>query len=248
MKKSVLLFDLHCPFQDNGLVGSILKFIKALKLNKGDEVILGGDFIDFYSISKFDKSNNRIVDGLQDERKVAVEVLKNIRKAAGKARIIFIKGNHEVRLEKYLSREANALSGLPELQLGNFLSFDKYNVEVRNYVYNVNNNFIVKHGTAFGKYPSRSELDKELINGASGHAHRTDMSYKRGYNKNMRWYSFGHLADKAVIDEVCKFSEALRWCQSFGLLVGDDDSWDIEVMHCDNNKFYSKYLRKWFGG
>ena len=139
------------------------------------------------------------------------------------------------------------LSKIPELEIKNFLALNKYDVDYYE-AYRPNPDFLVKHGEAINKYPARAEIEKELVSGCSGHAHRTDRAYKRGYNCKLIWYSLGHTSDKSQIDKACGFSKPMRWDQSFGFLQSDlkNNTWDFEVIHCDENGFYSKYLRKFY--
>lgn len=250
VKRSVLLFDKHIPFQDKQLQKHIFKFLKDLKLTSKDEIVLGGDILDFWAVSSFDKRPSATISGedVAYERDSFVEYIRDLRKTVGPAKIIFIKGNHCDRWQKYLYSNAKALAGLPELDIRKFLRLDKYKVIYEPKEYKANPHFLVKHGTATSKYPSKTEVDTELMSGASGHAHKTDRSYKRGHGKNYRWYSFGHLADRDQIDDACKYSVGLKWDQSFGILLTDlkNNKWDMEVMHC-NKGFYSKYLRREYG-
>jgi hypothetical protein len=254
LKRCVLLFDIHVPFQDKQLFKSIFKYIRDLKLTRRDEVVLGGDLADFWTISKFDKITTASIkkEDIEYERTEIKCFLKDLRRASGDARIVYILGNHEIRLEKYLSSEAKALSGIPELKFENFLGLGKYNIEVQPREYRPVPDFLIKHGESVSKFPARTELVKELLNGASGHCHRTDRAYMRCHKSinggRLIWQSFGHLADKDELDFVCKYSEALKWDQSHGLLIADlkNNIWDLEVLHCKEKGFYSKHLRKFY--
>jgi len=247
IKKSVITCDPHVPFHDKLLWKNILNFCKDLKLTSIDEFIIGGDGIDFFTISPFLKIINSQIDpeNVQYERTSFLEFLRDLRKVCKKAKIIFIEGNHEARWDKFLSSDAKQLSRIPELEIKNFLGINKYNIK---YVqeYKPNLDFLIKHGESISKHPSQIEIDKEICSGVSGHSHRTDRAYRRGHDKKYRWYSLGHTADKNQIDKNCKFSRPLKWDQSIGLLITDfkNNEWDMEVMHCDNNGFYSKFLRK----
>jgi len=245
MKRTVLLFDAHSPFEDKQLWRLILDYLIDLYLTEEDEVILGGDLADHWSVSAFDNSSTREED-VQSERVEVREFLKRLTIAARKAKIIYLEGNHERRWGRFLSSgDLKKLEKVPELQFKSFFGLDKLDIEVK-VQHKPNPTFLVTHGFYYNKYPARKELSEGLISGCSGHAHRNDRAYRRGHEKRLMWHSFGHLADKSEIDEHCKFSTPLKWDQSFGLLLSDRDKWDLEVMHCDGG-FYSKYLRKRYG-
>ncbi len=61
---------------------------------------------------------------------VVEESLSWLRSAFPKARIIYKKGNHEERLEKYLWLKAPELWGLPQLMMDQILHLEKYGVEL----------------------------------------------------------------------------------------------------------------------
>lgn len=84
---------------------------------KIDEVVLLGDYADFYSVSRHLK-NPRLPKLLEEEVRSVISGLEELDEAFPKAKKIYLEGNHEARLEAYLSNHAPALFGLsscPEL-------------------------------------------------------------------------------------------------------------------------------------
>jgi len=67
---------------------------------KPDNVVIGGDLIDWWQFSKFKKNPLERIVSLQDDIVAAHEYLRKWRKIA-KNKLIYLEGNHEFRMEKY---------------------------------------------------------------------------------------------------------------------------------------------------
>ncbi len=83
----------------------------ACALGGIEEVILLGDFADFYSVSRHLR-DPRLPHMLHEEVESVNLGLDEIDRLFPKARKVFLEGNHEVRLETYLFSHAPALFGL----------------------------------------------------------------------------------------------------------------------------------------
>jgi len=105
LQKVFLWPDTHNPFHDKRAVSVALK---ALAKFKPDVLVLLGDIMDTYSLSRHEKLPTRSVKYI-DELNSTKELLKKITKAAPKARKIFLCGNHEKRLLSYLAQKAPEL-------------------------------------------------------------------------------------------------------------------------------------------
>ncbi|MGV9141317.1 MAG: metallophosphoesterase family protein [Promethearchaeota archaeon] len=123
--KNLVISDLHVPYHDDSAVNCMFKYAKDYKPTR---VVINGDLIDFYSLSDFDKCPER-KDNITDEIYKSREFLSKLRKVVGKdARIDFLHGNHENRLQKYMWRNRE-LYGLDSLELKNLLDLKKYNIK-----------------------------------------------------------------------------------------------------------------------
>jgi hypothetical protein len=76
---------------------------KAIRAYKPNQLVIGGDFYDCFSISDDDKEPGRC-DFLQDEFDSSRETVKEIDDAAGDADVVFLDGNHEYRLMRMLHK------------------------------------------------------------------------------------------------------------------------------------------------
>ena len=125
LETTVVFGDVHIPFQDDVALGLALSFIER---EKPDRVVINGDFLDCYDVSSFDKNPDRKAR-FKDEIAHGREVLGELRRVSGKAEIIYIYGNHEHRLSRYLNTEARALKGLAGLTIEEQLHLDELDIQ-----------------------------------------------------------------------------------------------------------------------
>lgn len=124
-EKLILLNDIHIPFEDKQTLQSVYS---GIKYTKPDTIILGGDIVDFYSISRFDKDPQRRLR-LETEIEPTKEFLANLRKIAPNSKIIYLEGNHEERLQKYINHNAPELAWVKALQLERILNLEEYGIK-----------------------------------------------------------------------------------------------------------------------
>ena len=126
LERAIVVSDIHAPFHDPRAIAVALALIADLK---PEVIYLAGDIWDAYAISRWSKDPKRALM-LDEERNVTVEILRAFREAAGPdCRIVFIEGNHEVRLAGYLQDRFPAGTYLPELALPRFLKLDELDIE-----------------------------------------------------------------------------------------------------------------------
>lgn len=118
--------DLHIPYHDERAWALVLRLAQELK---PDLVFVGGDFLDCYALSRYDKDPRRAFNFPRELRKGRKE-LRALRSAVGgSARIVFKEGNHEVRLPRYIRAKAPELYPLKELRVNRLLRLWETNTE-----------------------------------------------------------------------------------------------------------------------
>lgn len=190
--KFVVLSDIHFPYNDDKALKAVYNFLSNTHV---DTIILNGDILDFYDVSSFDKDPSRI-NSLQKEIDMAQKFFKKLRSLAPKARIIFVKGNHEDRIERYL-RKHPELYSLDALKLPNLLNLDNYVIEYKDKGFKLGGLKII-HGDIvrkFSGYTARGELEKHDSSGICGHVHRLSCYYYRTPERYLAWYESGCLCD-----------------------------------------------------
>lgn len=192
--KILALPDPHVPYHCKK---SIDKALAIGKKEKVDTIVLTGDTIDFFPISRFNKSPDN--PNLQKELNITVSFLMSIRKQFPKATIYFKIGNHEDRLRKYLNDHPELFS-LECLKLENLLKFKELKIRLieSNTVMQVGD-FFIAHGheiQAGGITPAKNMLNKHHSNLIFGHLHRTDeFTYRRFDGSLIKTYSMGCLCN-----------------------------------------------------
>lgn len=116
--------DVHIPYQDQLSVETALSYADRAK---PDTIIINGDLIDFYKISRF--VTNPAKHSVFSEIKQTRKFLEDLRHRFPDARIIYKQGNHEMRLENYIYREADQISDLLSDLLIQQLRLPQLNIE-----------------------------------------------------------------------------------------------------------------------
>ena len=117
--------DIHFPYQDNEV---LTVAIQEAKKRKVDCIVLNGDLIDFYQLSRFDKDPRR--RSFAGELDAVKEFFGILRKHFKTAKIYFKLGNHEERYEKYMYTKCKELLGVENFKLQSLLDCDTYGVEI----------------------------------------------------------------------------------------------------------------------
>ena len=122
-RKVLVYGDVHFPYHDGRALNVLYQYMRDYK---PDVVVINGDLVDFYGISKYDKNPDHF--NVQYELDLANKHLERIRKLNPKAKIYFIEGNHESRLEKYIYRHPE-LYGLEVLKIENLFDLKRNKIE-----------------------------------------------------------------------------------------------------------------------
>lgn len=186
--KILIAGDFHIPFQDNKAVNA---FISYAADTQPEVIIINGDLLDFYRLSKFVKGDER--NPMQEIAEGKI-ILETIRVACPNSNIYYPIGNHESRLETYIFNKAPDLEPL----IDNFyklLDCENYNIQGCHKVI-FNKNFVCKHGELVAQKSGQTaikELEKEYMNGVSGHTHRLSRFITRKNGVKFQWAEAGCL-------------------------------------------------------
>ena len=114
MRRILVLPDIHAPYQDQRALDVVLNYAAA---HKWTEVVQLGDLVDFNSISAHNKGKPKLVEGerVLAEVSAAEAVLADIRAATDCVPLVWLKGNHEWRWDRFVE-EHPALEGLVALE------------------------------------------------------------------------------------------------------------------------------------
>lgn len=193
-ERAVGLYDLHGHFKDEKAFSTSLAFVGHVRPQR---VIVGGDWVDFYALSRFVSDPRRKLE-LQSELDCVRQSLQRLRRAAPKARIWYLQGNHEARLQKYLWTRAPELEGLRSLRLPRLLGLSDLSIDWVGSGILRWPGLVWKHGNfvrSKSGVTATAELERLWRSGVSGHTHRLAQVFKRNDAGVFTWVEAGCLCD-----------------------------------------------------
>lgn len=178
VKKSVVINDMHIPFQDKKVNDLVFQFIADFK---PDIVDILGDLCDFWQISKFDKDPTRKTT-IQKDIDETHTYLKNLRELCPTAEIELHAGNHLDRMRKYIWRQAEELACIRSLDIEFLLGLRELNIS---YIkgaeeHRQRGKLVLTHGTTVSQdspMTARRNLKKYGLSVLCGHTHRGGSTY-----------------------------------------------------------------------
>lgn len=184
----VICSDVHIPFHDKKAVDAFLKYCKE---TQPEVVVLNGDILDMFMLSRFTKGEGR---NPLAEIVLCRQFLKDIKKAVPEAKVYYVIGNHECRLEKYVLTKAPEVASIVE-DVFTIIGTQRYGVFGCGSL-TINKEFLIKHGTLLGNKSGLSaikELENCYMSGASGHSHKLSLYIVRKAGRKLMWMETGGL-------------------------------------------------------
>lgn len=172
-QKVLILGDFHVPYHDPAAIRAVLDYARRVRPT---ELVVNGDLLDFEALSRFLKDPRKVADP-QNEIDEGAKILRDLEKAAPRANRVFLLGNHEERLEKYLMKNAPTLLGLRSLNLSELLGLQGWTVVPYPQFYRTGS-LIIQHGVSYGSTTADRNIAK--FGGFSviqGHSHRLSQRY-----------------------------------------------------------------------
>jgi len=226
-ERLVLLNDLHIPYHDKDTLNSVKRAVKYLK---PDILLLGGDIADFYNVSSFNKDPSREHD-MYSETSEVKEVLKDMTKWNAKS-VKYIVGNHEERLQKYISKNAPDLHWVEGLKLEKILGLQELNIDFIKDRYWIHNGVMYSHLNKALKWGGSSAKNIGLdYNMPVVHTHTHRIGHTRHGNRD--FYDNGCL---------CKFeadyiSGPVMWNQAFMIVDYINDKPHFRQVNIKDHQF-----------
>lgn len=123
-KRVLILSDIHIPYHSIDALTCVFDFAKR---EKPDTVVLNGDTIDFFQLSRFQKDPK--ARSFAYELNAFKEFFQALRKTF-KSKVIFKLGNHEERYNHFLWMKAGELDGVDEFKLEEIIKARAEGIEV----------------------------------------------------------------------------------------------------------------------
>jgi predicted phosphodiesterase len=147
-RRWLVIADWHVPFHDET---AVLKIAQHARAQGCKGVLINGDFMDAYQLSKFER--NPTERAFRDEVEDGKKMLGFINEFLEPDVFIWKLGNHEERYYRYLFDRAPELYGIEELEWENIFALDDHGVQLvgeqRPVV--VDESLYVIHGHEFSK-------------------------------------------------------------------------------------------------
>ena len=223
-KKLAVLSDIHVPYHS---ISALECALDKIAKEKPDAILLNGDTIDMYSMSRFQKDPRK--RSVAHELQALNEFLDVLQQFG--AKIIYKLGNHCERYELYLQHKAPELLGIPEFKFENLLKTGERKMDVvgEKRIIKANKLNII-HGH---EYPSvfspvniaRGLYMKGKVSAMQGHNHQTSEHTETDMNgKSVTAWSLGCL---------CELNPAYmplnKWNHGFALVELSDNGEDFHV-------------------
>lgn len=209
----LIIPDTHRPYHDKRAWELVMRVGKDLK---PEIIIVMGDFADCYSISSYSHDPSRATN-LQNE---VFDVRAGLRELSGlKAkRKIFIEGNHEDRLRRYLQDKAPQLFGMVSTESLLELPKDKWEFVPYKSDIRIGKVYFTHDVGNTGKYSTQRALDVYQHSVVIGHSHRMGYIVDGNAKGEMKvGAQFGWLGDRSAVDYTHKVAVNTNWPLGFGI-------------------------------
>jgi UDP-2,3-diacylglucosamine pyrophosphatase LpxH len=226
IERTVFIPDAHEPYAHARAMAAVLDAVDDLSPKR---VVVMGDLLDFGPVSRYEQ-DPRLEESIQEHLDAGESRLVQIRSAVGrKAEIVYLEGNHEHRLTKYLIRHAGKLMALKRageevLSVPFLLDLKRKGVlwvpEDRSYRLH---DYLVEHGdcaSSQSAYTARRMVEKRMTNVVHGHTHRMGSYWKTGAGNVLHGIELGCLIDPE--SEAAAYARMPNWQLGFG--VGEYDT------------------------
>jgi len=119
-----VLSDVHIPYHNTPALEVALAHLKKRKV---DTILLNGDTIDFYQLSRFEKDPRE--RSAAEEISAVNEFLDYLKYKFPKVKLIWKDGNHDERYQAYLRVKAPELLDIPQFRFPDLMGFASRGVE-----------------------------------------------------------------------------------------------------------------------
>lgn len=213
--------DVHVPVEDKIVVKNWLNWCKDFD---PDYVILGGDIIDCESVSSH--GGNPKPPTLVEEMAAGNKFLDAVQTVNKRAKIIYLEGNHEDRLKRYLANNAPTLDGITTLPKE--LHLKERGIEWHEYGAVVEIGKLgFTHGTFHGVHFAQKHLQHYGCSLVVGHTHRLQ-SFVQGIVNNELRGVFG-MPGMLDLSKVSYRKGPAGWGLGFGAIYIDQETGEFSV-------------------
>lgn len=228
MKTTLIIPDCHHPSVDTKAWDLVLK----VGLNERiDTLVIIGDFGDFAAVTSHAKNHRQRATMLCEELFACNAALAQLDEIKATTRI-FVMGNHEDRLSRYINERCPELHGMHGTNIETALQLKDRGYKVvpyRSHMFHEGVYYTHDTGTA-GLNAHRTSLQRYQRDVVIGHTHRIGFETKRTITGlPITGYMCGWLGDA---DKCAGYmhaaSSATDWCHGFGMVYTHDNRSHIQ--------------------
>lgn len=237
MKRTVVLPDLQCPYEDSHLVNNLALFIKGYR---PDAVLTIGDEIDLPQISRWEENKPGWYEQtLAADRDHTVDVLWKLTEHVKEAHMI--RSNHTDRLYKVIMNKIPAFLSLPELRFEKFLKLDELGIKFWKEPMPIAKGWIAIHGDlgSLNPNPGMSALNqarKHGVNVIMGHTHRAGRSaHSETSNGVLRRVLHGVEVGHAMNLKHAKYVSTPNWQQAFAIVKEHGKNVQVDLIYVEKD-------------
>jgi predicted phosphodiesterase len=224
-KRVLILSDIHIPYHSVEAVTAALDFAKA---EKPDAVLLNGDTIDFFQLSRFCKEPGK--RSFAHELAAFKQFFEVLQKQFHNSKFYFKLGNHEERYNHFLWMKAGELDGVNEFKLEEIIKARAEGIEV------IGDKRIIKagelnivHGHEFGGSVfspvnvARGLYLRAKVSAIQGHNHQSSEHTETDMNGNIKTtWSTGCLSELHPA-----YLPINKWNHGFAMCDIDGDTFEV---------------------
>jgi predicted phosphodiesterase len=221
--------DIHIPYHN---IPAVERWLEDMYEYEPSIILLNGDILDFYRLSRFEKDPNKRDTGHEID---CVHDFLDVLQDRFEADIIWKDGNHDERWRKYLWNHAPEFAKLQKFQLDEILELGERNITyVTDQRFIMAGNLPILHGHEMqgggGSINPARIMGSKLRNSAmQSHCHRSSEYLERNvFGDWLKCYSIGCLCELTP-----EYARVNRWNHGYAFVdVHEDGSFDIEsVVH-----------------
>jgi predicted phosphodiesterase len=197
-KKVLVMSDVHLPYHDVPAISAAIEFAQNEDI---DAILLNGDTLDFYTLSRFIRDPK--ARSFAHELLIFQQFIEALGQAYPDAKVYIKLGNHDERYQHYLWTKAGELDGVEEFELKNIIKKRAPEAEV------IGDKRIIKlgalnvlHGHEFGQSifspvnVARGLFLRGKVSAMQGHNHQTSEHTESNMNGEITTtYSVGCLCN-----------------------------------------------------
>lgn len=221
----VIIPDTHVPYEHKKAFALVQDVIKHYK-SQIKEVVFLGDFADFYAVNGHGK-HPQMLHNLTEEVAKVIEHFDWFDKIVPNAKKVFIEGNHEYRLERFISNTCPQLFGVTSTE--DILKISgrpnwKFIPYGPNQSYRILESYLKARHEPLAS-SAKATASKALCSLVYGHIHRIEESHLVGLDgTNHVCFSVGWLGDKRMDKVFGYVKQHHQWQLGFGMAYVDSKS------------------------